>query len=69
MLEHDGSEENPLYLEEKKRKILSYYLNVSPMNMGKGGKTQALVSTFKAYFVVLFQPCYSIVEGQLKQRT
>lgn len=46
MWEQDGSEEDPLYLEEKEMKILSY-LNVSPINMGKGGNTQALVSTFK----------------------
>lgn len=46
MLEQDGSEEDPLYLEEKEMKILSY-LNVSPINMGKGGNTPALVSTFK----------------------
>lgn len=32
MLEQDGSEDNPLYLEEKEGKILSYYLNVSPIN-------------------------------------
>lgn len=47
MLEQDGPEENPLYLEEKERKILSCYLNVSPIKMGKGGNTQVLVSTFK----------------------
>lgn len=69
MLEHDGSEENPLYLEEKKRRILSYYLNVSPINMGKCDNTQALVSSLKTCFGVLFQPCHRIMEGQLKQRT
>lgn len=47
MLEQDGSEDNPLYLEEKEGEIFSYYLNVFSINMGKGSNTQALVPTFK----------------------
>lgn len=56
MLKQDGSEENPLYLEERERKILSYYMNVSPINTGKVGNTQAFVSTFKTcwYFCGAF---------------
>lgn len=47
MLEQDGLEENPLYLEEKEVKFLSYYLNVSPINTGKGGNTQPLALYFE----------------------
>lgn len=54
MLEQDGLEENPLYLEEKEVKFLSYYLNVSPINTGKGGNTQPLALYFRNLLIFLW---------------
>lgn len=54
MFEQDGSTENPLYLEEKEVKVLSYYLNAFPIHLGKGGNTQPLALYFLELLIFLW---------------
>lgn len=69
MLEQDGSEEDPLYLENE-MKILSY-LNVFPHKYGKRVailRHLSLLLKPADIFVGVFEPCCKIIVGKLKQR-
>jgi len=46
--------ENPLYLEEKVVKVLSYHLNASRVHLGKGGSTQPLALYFRNLLIFLW---------------